>query len=167
MEVRKVSYLVALLFSFLALGLLSAPVFAAGTTVNIPHGCLGGSVSVPAASPLTIVSGWTMSTRGNTQAFANAATGIMTVNGQAVTPMKSEVFQLFADIHPDGNADDAWRVQWSFATTSPARGQSMVVTFNIVLAYPVADHELGPGQPAILPAGPLFPNPFRCTVTGT
>jgi hypothetical protein len=108
-----------------------------------------------------------MSTRGNTQAFANAATGIMTVNGQAVTPIKSDVYQPFADIHPDGNADDAWRVQWSFATTAPPRGQSMVVTFIIVLARPVADHELGPGQPGIIPAGPLFPSPFRCSVTGT
>jgi hypothetical protein len=108
-----------------------------------------------------------MSTRGNTQAFANAATGIMTVDGQAVTLVKSDVYQLSADIHPDGNADDPWRVQWSFATTAPAQGQSMVVTFNITLARAVADHELGPGQPGILPAGPLSPNPFRCIVTGT
>ncbi len=90
----------------------------------------------------------------------------MTVNGQAVTPMKSDVLQVSADIHPDGNADDAWGVKGSFATTAPAFGQSMVVTFNIVLAYAVADHELGPGQPVIIPAGPLFPNPFTCTVTG-
>jgi hypothetical protein len=166
MEVRKVSGLVAFLFSLLALGLLSAPVFADGTTVGIPGGCRGGSVSVPAGSPLTIASGWTMSTRGNTQAFANAATGIMTINGQPVTPVKSEVFQAFPDIHPDGNADDGWRVRWTFATTAPALGQSMIVTFTIVLARPVADHELGPGQPVILPAGPLFPNPFTCAVTG-
>ena len=167
MKVGKFSRLAAVLFSLLAVGLVSAPVFAEGTTVGIPGGCRSGSVPVPALSPLTLASGWTMSTRGNTQAFANAATGVMTVDGQAVTPVKSEVFQAFPDIHPDGNADDGWRVRWTFATTAPALGQSMVVTFTIVLARPVADHELGPGQPVILPAGPLFPNPFTCIVTGT
>jgi len=166
MDVRKFSRLVALLFSLLAVGLLSAPVFGDGTTVGIPGGCRGGSVSVPAGSPLTLASGWTMSTRGNTQAFANAATGILTVNGQTVTPIKSDVFQASADIHPDGNADDAWRVRWLFATTAPSLGESMVVTFNIELDHPVADHEFGPGQPVILPEGPLFANPFTCTVTG-
>lgn len=165
MGLRNLSRLVALLFSLLGLGLLSAPAYAAGTTINIPHQC--GSVSVPAASPLTIVSGWTMSTRGNTQAFANAATGVMTINGQLVTPTKSEVYQPHPDGQPDGNADDAWRVQWSFATSAPAQGQSMIVTFDITLAYPVADHETGPGQPTILPAGSLFPSPFVCSVTGS
>gem|GEM_PF-6579486 len=150
-----------------ALGIFSAPVYADDPTVNIPHGCLGGSAPVPANSPLTIVSGWTMSTRGNTQAFSNAATGIMTVDGQAVTAVKSDVFHPPADSRSDGNADDAWRVQWSFATTAPAQGQSFVVTFDIVLANAVADHEGGPGEPVILPAGPLFANPFVCTVIGT
>jgi hypothetical protein len=164
METRKIRRLVALLSSLVAVWVFAAPAHADGTTINIPHQC--GSVSLPAASPLTIVSGWTMSTRGNTQAFANAATGVMTVNGQAVSPVKSEVFQRVAVKNPDGNADDAWRVEWSFATTVPTQGQTMVVTFEITLAYPVADHELGPGQPIILPAGPLFPNPFQCTVTG-
>lgn len=163
MEARKISRFVALLSSLLALCVFAAPAYADGTTINIPHQC--GTVSLPAASPLTIVSGWTMSTRGNTQAFANAATGVMTINGQAVSPVKSEVYQPRPDNHPDGNADDPWRVQWSFATTVPTQGQTMVVTFYISLAYPVADHELGPGQPIILPAGPVT-NPFTCTVTG-
>jgi hypothetical protein len=109
-----------------------------------------------------------MSTRGNTQAFANAATGIMTVNGQPVTATKSDVFHPgVPDTHPDGNADDAWRVLWSFATTSPSLGQSMVVTWNILLARDVADHELGSGQPTILSAGLLFQPPFTCVITGT
>ena len=164
MEARKISRCVALLLSLAALCVFAAPVYADGTTINIPHQC--GSVSLPAASPLTIVSGWTMSTRGNTQAFANAATGLMTINGQAVAPVKSEVFQQRPDNHPDGNADDPWRVQWSFATTAPLKGASMVVTFEITLAHAVADHELGSGQPTILPEGPLFPNPFHCTVMG-
>jgi hypothetical protein len=162
---RNFSRFLTSLFSLLALGLLSTPVYASGITINIPHQC--GSVSVPATSPLTIVSGWTMSTRGNTQAFANAATGVMTINGQLVTPTKSEVYQPHPDGQRDGNADDAWRVQWSFATTAPAQGQSMIVTFDIALAYPVADHEGGPGQPGILPAGSLFPSPFVCSVTGS
>ncbi len=165
MEARKIKRFVALLFSLVALCIFAAPAYAAGTTLNIPHQC--GSVSLPAATPLTIVSGWTMSTRGNTQAFANAATGEMTINGQPLSPVKSDVFRPGSDNHPDGNADDPWRVQWSFATTVPMQGQSMLVTFEITLAYPVADHEGGPGQPVILPAGPLFQNPFRCTVTGT
>ena len=164
MKVGKLKRIVASLLSLPAIALLAAPVYADGTTVNIPHQC--GSVSVPATSPLTFVSGWTQSTRGNTQAFANAATGIMTVDGQQVTPTKSEVYQPVPAIQPDGNADDPWHVQWSYATTAPAPGQITVVTFYITLAYPVADHEGGPGQPFIWPAGPLFPNPFVCTVTG-
>ena len=165
MAPHKISSFVALLFSLLALCIFAAPAYADGTTINIPHQC--GSVSVPAASPVTIVSGWTMSTRGNTQAFANAATGVMTINGQAVSPVMSEVYQPRPDNHPDGNADDAWRVQWSFSTTAPVQGASMVVTWEITLARAVADHELGSGQPGILPAGPLFTNPFHCTVIGT
>lgn len=152
-----------MLFSLLALCVLAAPAYADGTTINIPHQC--GSVSLPAATPLTIVSGWTMSTRGNTQAFANAATGVMTINGQAVSPVESDVFQPRPDNHPDGNADDPWRVQWTFTTTVPAQGQSMVVAFYITLAYPVADHETGPGQPMILPAGPVT-SPLTCTISG-
>jgi len=35
-----------------------------------------------------------MATRGNTQAFANAATGVMTIDGQTVTPVESEVFPI-------------------------------------------------------------------------
>ena len=166
-EIRKLSPLPAVLFSLLAVGVFSTPVYADGTTVRIPRGCLGGPVPVPAASPVTFVSGWTMSTRGNTQAFANAATGMMTVNGQAVTATKSDVFHPGADIHSDGNADDAWRVQWSFTTTAPALGQSMLVTWNILLAHDVADHELGSGQPTILAAGLLFQRPFTCTIIGT
>jgi len=83
----------------------------------------------------------------------------MTVDGQAVTAVKSDVYHPPAGAHSDGNADDAWRVQWSFVTTAPAQGQSFVVTFDIVLANAVADHELGPGEPVILPAGPPLREP--------
>jgi hypothetical protein len=49
----------------------------------------------------------------------------------------------------------------------------MVVTFNIVLAHQVVDHSLiefglaGPGQPAIIPAGPIFMPDLLCNVHGT
>jgi len=154
--------LMAPVFGLLAFVLLSTVAYADDPTVRIPGGCPGRSVAVPAGSSLTLVSGWTMATRGNTQAFANAATGVMTINGQPVTPVQSEVFPIPFDTEPF----DAWRVQWSFTTTAPGVGQSMVVTFTIVLARGVADHEFGIGQPAIIPAGQLFP-PFTCTVTGT
>jgi hypothetical protein len=154
--------LIALVFGLLASGLVSTVAYADDPTVRIPGGCRAGSVSVPAGSSLTLVSGWTMATRGNTQAFANAATGVMTIDGQSVTPVQSDVLPLPVDTEPL----DAWRVQWSFTTTAPAAGQSMVVTFTIVLARAVADHELGIGKPSIIPAGQLFP-PFTCTVTGS
>ena len=48
-----------------------------------------------------------------------------------------------------------------------AQRQSMIVTFDIALAYPVADHETGPGQPTILPAGSLFTSLLTCLVTGS
>jgi hypothetical protein len=92
----------------------------------------------------------------------------MTVDGQAVTPSKSDVFQQSPDTHPDGNADDPWRVRWTYATTAPAEpGQTMVVTFNILLSRQVADHELGPGQPGFLGPGYLFPQAFSCTLSAT
>jgi hypothetical protein len=153
--------LIVLVLGLLVLGLASTAAYADDPTVRIPGGCPGRNVSVPAGSSLTLVSGWTMATRGNTQAFANAATGVMTINGQSVTPVQSDVLPLPFDTEPL----DAWRVQWSYTTTAPAAGQSMVVTFTIVLARAVADHELGIGQPIIIPAGQLFP-PFSCTVTG-
>jgi hypothetical protein len=154
--------LLALVFGLLVVGVLSTAAYADDPVVRIPGGCHGGSVSVPAGSPVTLVSGWTMATRGNTQAFANAATGVMTINGESVTSVQSEVFSIPVDTEPL----DAWRVQWSFATAAPAAGQSMVVTFTIVLARAVADHEFGIGRPVIIPAGPLFPQPFSCAVTG-
>lgn len=155
--------LLVLVLAVLSLFAVSTTAYA-DTVVKIPHGCQGPTgVKVPAGSPLTLVSGWTMATRGNTQAFANAATGVMTIDGQSVTPVKSDVFPLPVDTEPL----DGWRVQWSFTTTAPAAGQSMVVTFTIVLARDVADHELGIGKPIILQAGPLFPRPFACTITGS
>jgi hypothetical protein len=162
MGVRSLRVLV-LVFGLLALGLLSTAAYADDPIVSI-FGCVraGGSVSVSAGSPVTFTGGWTMATRGNTQAFANAAAGVMTINGQSVTPVQSEVFPLPVDFEPL----DLWRVQWSHATTAPAAGQSMVVTFTIVLARDVADHEGGIGKPIIIPAGRLFP-PFTCTVSGT
>jgi hypothetical protein len=154
--------LIVLLSGLLAFGLLSTAVYADDPTVRIPGGCPGGKASVPAGSSLTLVSGWAMATRGNTQDFANAATGVMTINGQSVTPVQSDVFPLPIDSEPL----DGWRVQWSYTTVAPAVGESMVVTFTIVLARAVADHEFGIGKPAIIPAGQMFSPPFACTVTG-
>ncbi len=151
----------ALVFGLLASGLVSTAAYADDPIVPIVGCFVAGGVSVPAGSQVTFRAGWTMATRGNTQAFANSATGVMTVDGQSVMPVQSDVFPLPVDTEPL----DAWRVQWSFTTTAPAAGQSMVVTFTIVLARAVADHELGIGQPIIIPAGQLFP-PFSCTVTG-
>ncbi|HVS05094.1 MAG TPA: hypothetical protein VHK65_02880 [Candidatus Dormibacteraeota bacterium] len=157
----KSSRLIVLVLNLLALGLLATSAYADDPTVRIPGGCPTGKVSVPAGGSLTLVSGWAMATRGNTQAFANAATGVMTIDGQPVTAVQSDVFPLPVDFEPF----DAWRVQWSYTTTGLAVGQSIVVTFTIVLAHQVADHELGRGKPIILPAGQLFP-PITCTVTG-
>jgi len=153
--------LMALVFGLLVSGLGSTVAYADDPIVPIVGCFVKGGVSVPAGSQVTFRAGWTMATRGNTQAFANAATGVMTVDGQSVTPVQSEVFPLPFDTEPL----DAWRVQWSDTTTAPAAGQSMVVTFTIVLARAVADHEGGIGKPSIIPAGQLFP-PFSCTVTG-
>lgn len=151
------------MLALLLLAMLSTTANADGTTVRIPNGCHGATATaVPAGSPVTIVSGWTMATRGNTQAFANAATGVMTIDGQPVSPTQSEVFAIPKDFEPL----DAWRVQWSYTTTAPALGQTMVVTFTIVLSRDVVDHELGIGQPSILPAGQLYP-PFTCTLIGS
>ena len=150
----------------LSLTVLSVTAYADGTTIRIPACVRAGGASAPAGSSITLVSGWTMSTRGNTEAFANAATGVMTVDGVGVTPVKSDVFQPVADLHPDGNADDAWRVEWSNATTAPAQaGQPMVVTFVIMLDRQVADHEGGSGQPGVLGPGPVAP--LTCVVTAT
>jgi hypothetical protein len=152
----------------LSIALLSVTAYADDPTVPIP-GCFRmGGVSVPAGAPVTFLIGWTMSTRGNTQSFANAASALMTVDGQAVTPSESDVFQNRPDTHPDGNADDPWRVQWTYATTAPAQaGQTMVVTANLLLSRQVADHELGSGQPIFLGPGLLFPRDFTCTLTAS
>jgi len=161
MGLRRFGSSIALAFGFLAVGLVSTPAYADDPTVSIVGCFVAGGVSVPAGSSVTFKGGWAMATRGNTQAFANAATGVMTVDGLAVTPTKSEVFPLPVDSEPL----DGWRVSWSYTTTAPAAGQIMVVTFTIVLARDVADHEGGIGKPSILPAGQMFP-PFSCTVTG-
>ena len=116
-------WLMALVFGLSASGLLSTAAYAGDPIVPIVGCFVAGGVSVPAGSQVTFRAGWTIATRGNTQAFANAATGIMTVDGAAVTSVQSDVFPVIGAAEPL----DAWRVQWSFTTTAPAAGQSMVV----------------------------------------
>ena len=125
------------------------------------------NISVAAGSPVTFVAGWGMSNRGNLIDFIHAATATMTVDGQPVTPTETEPSLI------DPVDNDTWKVSWTYDTVAPAAGQTMVVTFNIVLAHDVADHSLvefglaGPGQPAIIPAGPIFTPDLLCNVNGT
>jgi hypothetical protein len=165
----KLRRLLALLFALLPIGLLASPAHADDPVINLVQ-CsfpLHHNVSVAAGSPITLRTGWAMSNRGNLIAFVNAATVTMTVNGQAVTPSESEPFLV------DSLDNDTWRVNWTYETVAPAAGQTMVVTFNIVLAHQVADHTLiefgltGPGRPAIIPAGPIFTPDLLCNVLAT
>jgi hypothetical protein len=165
----KLRRLLALLFALLPIGLLAAPAYAGDPVIRLVQ-CnfqLDHNISVAAGSPITLSAGQVMSNRGNLIAFINAATVTMTVDGQAVTPTESEPFLV------DPVDNDTWRVNWTYDTIAPAVDQTMVVTFNIVLAHQVVDHtpiELGlamPGKPAIIPAGPFFTPDLLCNVLGT
>jgi len=161
--------LLALLVALLPVGLLATTAHADDPRIslikcNFP---LDHNVSVAAGSPITLATGWGMSNRGNLIDFIHAATVTMTVDGQAVTPTEGQPVLI------DSVDNDGWLVSWTFNTVAPAAGQTMVVTFNIVLDHQVVDHSLiefglaGPGRPATIPAGPLFTPDLLCNVQGT
>jgi hypothetical protein len=165
----KLRRLLALLLAVLPIGLMAAPAHADDPVIqmvrcNFP---LNHNISVAAGSPITLVTGWGMSNRGNLTDFINAATVTMTVDGQAVTPTETEPILI------DTVDNDTWKVSWTYNTVAPPAGQTMVVTFNIVLAHQVADHSLiefgltGSGKPAIIPAGPIFTPDLLCNVLAT
>jgi hypothetical protein len=165
----KLRRLLALLLALLPVGLLATTAYADDPRISLIR-CnfpLHHNVSVAAGSALTLATGWGMSNRGNLIDFIHAATVTMTVDGQAVTPTQTEPILI------DSVDNDNWLVFWTFSTVAPAVGQVMVVTFNIVLAHEVVDHSLiefglaGPGQPAIIPAGPVFTPDLLCNVHGT
>jgi hypothetical protein len=165
----KLRRLLALLLALLPIGLLASSARADDPVIRLVQ-CsfpLHHNISVSAGSPITLLTGWAMSNRGNLIDFLNAATVTMTVNGQAVTPTESEPVLV------DPLDNDIWRVNWTYDTVAPAAGQTVVVTFNIVLAHQVADHSLiefsltGPGMPAIIPAGPIFTPDLLCNVLAT
>jgi hypothetical protein len=165
----KLRRLLALLVALLPVGLLATTAYADDPRISLIR-CnfpLNHNVSVAAGSPLTLATGWGMSNRGNLFDFIHAATVTMTVDGQAVTPTQAEPILV------DSVDNDTWLVFWTFNTVAPAVGQVMVVTFNIVLDHQVVDHSLvefglaGPGQPAIIPAGPTFTPDLLCNVHGT
>jgi len=161
--------LLALLVALLAVGLQAATAYADDPRISLIR-CnfpLNHNVSVAAGSPITLATGWGMTTRGNLIDFIHAATVTMTVDGQAVTPTEGEPFLV------DSVDNDGWLVFWTFSTVAPAAGQTMVVTFNIVLDHQVVDHTLiefglaGPGRPAIILPGPIFAPDLLCNVHGT
>jgi hypothetical protein len=129
------------------------------------------NTTVPAGSTLTLVIGWAMSTRGNLEDFVRAATVTFTINGQAVTPMQSDI----APVSPDqATGEDIWIVRWSYTTTAPAAGQTMVWTTGLTLSRAITDHELQelglapPGEPGKIAAGTVWdPNQYFCNITGT
>jgi hypothetical protein len=97
----------------------------------------------------------------------HAATVTMSVDGQVVTPTQTEPILI------DSVDNDNWLVFWTYSTVAPAAGQTMIVTFKIVVDHQVVDHSLvefglaGPGQPAIIPTGPIFTPDLLCNVHGT
>jgi len=161
--------LLALLVALLPVGLLATTAHADDPRISLIrcNFALHHNVPVAAGSPITLAAGWGMTTRGNLIDFIHAATVTMTVDGQAVTPTQTEPILI------DSVDNDTWLVSWTFSTVAPAVGQTMVVTFNIVLAHEVVDHSLiefglaGPGQPAIIPPGPVFTPDLLCNVHGT
>jgi hypothetical protein len=165
----RLRLLLALVVALLPVALLATTAYADDPRISLIR-CnfpLHHNVSVAAGSPLTLATGWGMSNRGNLIDFIHAATVTMAVDGQPVTPTRTEPILI------DSVDSDNWLVFWTFNTVAPAVGQVMVVTFNIVLAHEVVDHSLiefglaGPGQPAIIPPGPVFTPDLLCNVHGT
>src|SRR5260370_18744696 len=161
--------LLAVLVALLPVGLLATTAHADDPRISLIN-CnfhLHHNVSVAAGSPITLATGWGMTTRGNLVDFIHAATVTMTIDGQAVTTTRAQPVLV------DSVDNDGWLVFWTFSTVALAAGQTMVVTFNIVLAHQVVDHSLfkfglpGPGQPAILPPGPIFAPALLSTVDAT
>jgi hypothetical protein len=137
----------------------------------IPCASSNHQTPIPAGSTLTLVIGWSMSTRGNLEDFVRAAVVTFTINGQVVTPTQSDIVPA-STTQPSG--EDFWHVSWSYNTTAPPAGQTMVWTTGLTLSRAVTDHEAQefglapPGEPGKIPAGTFWdPDQLFCNITGT
>jgi hypothetical protein len=122
--------------------------------VNPYFGCNGGARSVAAGSTIVIRIGWSTSNRGLSQAFVNADTTVLSVNGSSVD--NTEAYRA----GPAEQADGSWITWFAYPTGITLQsGQSLTFSYDDVVSHPVTDGEgfVGPGS--------IFGGPLTCTVT--
>jgi hypothetical protein len=130
----------------------------AGTALVGAYGCFanGGQTTVPAGSTVGITQGIAETRRGVLQAYLNAQSTTVSVNGGAAVDLSAHWTA------PSQQSDGSWltRVRYDTGVTLAA-GQSLTFRFEIVLNNPVP--EVTGGQPAFNPSGSQ--GVWACTVT--
>lgn len=115
-----------------------------------------GKAFVDSGTPVTLTQGWQDVNRGFVQDFLNAQKTTLSIDGGPVVDASSNW----------GPIDSTNTTLWTYATgRSLARGESMVVTFDITLSRQVSgtDEE---GNIVQFGPGSVFGGPIQCTIRG-
>jgi hypothetical protein len=165
---RLMKRLLAVLVAVSALAAVGvSPSSASSPTVIRFFGCVylhGGSVSVPAGTPVVLQAGWAAKTRGLIEDFLHTVTTTAALNGDPVTNADS----LWTS--PDPTTDAPYWSTWQFYPGGTlAAGQSVTLTLDWTVSHPYWDGvTLNPdGSHAVTAAGgSVTGGPVTCTVTG-
>jgi hypothetical protein len=109
----------------------------------------GGETTVPAGADLTIQSGWGARTRGQINSFLASVSTEATLDGEPIVGSFGS---------PEGSRADGWSVFWNYSTDALDAGDTIEVSVEQTLAFPVFDGDL------LFPAGSL--GQMTCTITG-
>lgn len=122
----------------------------------LPIGCqalLGGSVTVPAGQPFTVLAGWGAKHTGQVTEWVNSSSNTLSVNGGSPIDMSPYFRGLTHEWVPDGN----WSDIFFYQLPALAPGQSDTIVYVTAIAHAWYDG-FTHGQPGS--------TTYTCTVTG-
>jgi hypothetical protein len=126
----------------------------------------GGETTVPAGSRIVLLFGWAAKNKGLVQAFLNAQTTTISLNGAApidISDSYSPIEELPDDGFPEGGF--ASRVRHDTGVTLSA-GESLQADGTIVVSHPVVDFfDEATHRPVLLQPG--HPISFSCRITAS
>ena len=126
----------------------------------------GGATTVPAGSRIVLMFGWAAKNKGLVQAFLNAQTTTISLNGAApidVSDSYSAIEKIPAGDTPEGGSVS--RVRHDTGLTLSA-GESLQADGTIVVSHPVVDFfDEATHRPVLFQPG--HPNSFSCRITAS
>jgi hypothetical protein len=121
----------------------------------------GGETTVPAGSRIVLRFGWVVKTKGLVQAYLQAQTTTISINGAAPIDVSDSYSPI--EEHPDGGFVS--RVRYDTGVTLSA-GESLQADGTVVVSNPVVDlTDETTGRPALFKPGE--DNSFSCRITAS